>query len=399
MKQKKKPAGLSVLGGEGSVKRKKRRRGSALMLITGAVVLAAAVALGALAAAGITPPEVFYGVKTTIRGMVSGDGFPYETGAGEVRSFAALGRNVLLVDESGMRAVSAYGDSLFTGHHGFADAVCETNGTQALVFDRGGKGYVVLDSYRLLRSDRESNAILAGAIGRKGNVAFTEKSDSAMCELRVLDRRGAEVYNYLFSSERAAAVALSDNGKRAAVALIAAKNAEIYTKLVVLDFSSEKPLFTPIIYKGTAMMRLKFLADGRLMAVGDTMLSVVNCADASKVDTPYTNGELTAAAFSPGGITAVAMTRFGNTADSLVKVFSDEGQFLFEKKIDREVKAVACGKRNICVLTEGGLLVFSDTGEQLFSAHPANAGMRIAAAGGACFVLSPGEVQKYTGES
>lgn len=396
MKQKKEAAGLRVVTGKGAGNKKnKRRRPGAFLRVCAAVVLAVAVALGVLAAAGITPAEAYFGVKTTIGGIAAGAGFPCETGVGEARSFAALGRNVLLVDESSMRVVSAYGDGLYTGHHGFADPVCETNGTQALVFDRGGINYFVFDSYRLLRSGSRGNAVLAGAIGRKGNVAFAEKSDSAMCELRVLDRGGHEVYAYSFATERAAAVALSDNGKRAAVALISTKNAEIYTKLVVLDFSSEKPLFTPLIYRGTAMMRLKFLNDGQLMAAGDKLLSVVNCADGSKKDTPYT-GELAAAAFSPGGKTAVAMTRFGNTADSLLKVFSDDGQLLFEKKLDREVKGVACGNRNVCVLTEGGLLVFDDAGEQLFSAAEANAGTRVASAGGACYVLSPGEVSKYT---
>lgn len=397
MKQKNETAGLRVLTGKNAgKKKKKRRRPGAFLRACGAAVLAVALTLGVLAAAGITPAEAYYGVKTTIVGIASGAGFPCETGAGEVRAFAALGRNVLLVDESSMRVISAYGDGLYNGHHGFADAVCETNGTQALLFDRGGINYFIFDSYRLLRSGSLGNAILTGAIGRKGNVAFAVKSDSAMCELHVLDRSGREVYAYSFATERAVAVALSGDGKRAAVALIATKNAEIYTKLVVLDFSSEKPLFNPLVYRGTAIMRLKFLRDDRLMAVGDKLLSVVNCADGSKQDTPYTNGELAAAGFSPGGKTAVAMTRFGNTADSLVKVFSDDGQLLLEKKLDREVTAVACGNRNICLLTEGGLLIFDEDGEQLLSEGETGSATRIASVGGACFVLMPGKLNQYT---
>jgi len=396
MKQKQETASLRVLKGKGAGKKKnKKRRHGAFLRAAGATALAVALTLGALAAAGITPAEAWYAARTTVGGIAAGAGFPCETAAGEARAFVALGRNVLLVDESTAKVVSAYGDVLYEGRHGFADAVCETNGTQALLFDRGGSDYQVMDSYRLLRSDHRANVILAGAIGRKGNVAFAQKSDSAMCELHVLDRRGREVYAYSFATERAAAVALSGNGKRAAVALIATKNAEIYTKLVVLDFSSEKPLFTPLVYRSTAMMRLEFLNDGLLLAVGDKLLSVVDCAKGSKKDTPYVNGELAAASFSPGGNTAVAMTRFGNTADSLIKVFSRQGQPLFEKKLDREVSAVACGKHNVCVPTEGGLLIFNDKGEQLLSAAETGSGMRIAYAGNACFVLSPGEINKY----
>ena len=111
-----------------------------------------------------------------------------------------------------------------------------------IVYDRGGRKLRLQNRTKILLEKELESDIVTCAIGRSGNFAVATREDNAASFLTVYDKNVNEVFKWRSSNDYIMDIALSDDGKYAAVAVAGSSSGKLYSKTYVFAFSKDKPL-------------------------------------------------------------------------------------------------------------------------------------------------------------
>lgn len=377
----------------GSKKRGKRAAAliklAIFLLFLLAVVFVAAGRLGTVAFSNAAD-----GFRGFFAGLTPGPGYPAALKSGHIVSVDTIGSRNIVLDGDSVRVLNSSAKELLNSQHTYSDPVIDVCNGRAVVFDRSSGRYKVCSATRVLYESKVEQNILTAAIGKKGNVAIASKSAAAQSELRVFDRRNKPRFIWECESERIAAVALSANGKGAAVAVIGSKDAQLYSKLLVFDFKKNSPLAV-FEYPGTALIQLEFGRDNKVLALGDNLFSVADTRQKTKKDTPFGGNVLLRAAFSEDGMAAVALSSYGSASQSNLKVFGSDGSLRFDDAVNSEIRWVSCDGRNVAVLTGSEVLCYNGNGERIGTVTDRRKSQRAMILGRKIYVLEAGTLYYF----
>jgi len=149
-----------------------------------------------------------------------GKGYPFEfeqTGSSSARM---LGSCLGLLDSDSLTILNSTAKEITSLRHSYANAQMEGCKKKAVIFDRGGRALEVVGFSGSLIKKTTGNDILTATVGERGQVGVATKSDTAQSEFIVYEKDGNEMFRWECASERISSVAISDNGKFAAVCVI-----------------------------------------------------------------------------------------------------------------------------------------------------------------------------------
>ena len=291
----------------------------------------------------------------------NGDGYPYYFESTNAESVQAVGSDLFVLGDDATFVLDNTARKLGYTQHAFSNPVAYSAGGRVLLLDVGETSLRVLSKTKVLYEENFPHKLLTGAIGKDGTVAIASRGASSQSMLTVYNKNHKEVFVWNCAAENIIAVAVSDNGKRAAVSAVGAENGELYCKVHIFDFSYSEPIAS-FTYADT-VSGVQFLSGNRLLVYGKNVFTVVDG------DKPVLEEDLSLNTLSrvysddDSHYTAAVLSKYGSSASKIIKSYDRKGKLLFETELPESVKGVSCNSTYVSVLTDNYVYNYNHRGE------------------------------------
>ena len=211
-----------------------------------AVLLAAALLLVVLEnRENLTPGNIGNWIRTKAVGFGFGDGYPTDlTGStADPGNFGAFDGNAYVVSDTALTVMNSSAKELFSVRHSYNNPAVSVSGGRYLLYNAGGTGYQVATASGVELEDVSESDITVAEMSESGKFALALQPADYAAELNVYMSNGTLQYNYKFADTYISAIALNRDGTRGAVASVTSKSGELLSRITVLDFSKEEPLY------------------------------------------------------------------------------------------------------------------------------------------------------------
>lgn len=244
----------------------------------------------------------------------------------------------------------------------YSSATLRTAGKYVLVAEQGGKRLLLTTRSMQLADLTAGNNILAATVNAKGQVAvLTQSSQGYAVELTVYDQKGQTLYSRKRSTP-ASDVALSPDGKTAALLSLEAVDGVLNTTVEAFRLNSAD---TAAMYSHTVadtlLYRLNFLGNNRLVAVGEdgAVLMPLDDSDPSV----FTVNGLEPLGYAVANNTVAVVTRpKGDTHGGTVTVLDKNAKELCRVAFDGEFRHVTAQGSQYLLLTDQIAQIIANNG-------------------------------------
>ena len=286
----------------------------------------------------------------------------YSINSDTIKSIVPFSDGVAVLSASSLKYLDASGNEIVTNTHSFANPVIDINSKTVLLYDRGGYSLTIENNTSEYRKLSFNSVITTAAIGHKGNYAYVLNSDSGFqSHLYVYTLNGKKQFEWGSASDYIIDVALSDNGKYAAVTLMGIEGAQYFSKIVLFKFNSSEPVYT-VELRDTTVYEIDFSASKKLTAYSDTGVYTINSKGEITSVQAYSSSEMSYSSVSYNGLACTLISRYSNEKEPLLTVFNKRGKQIFTRAFSEQLTGVYCSKSYVCVIADNVLEILNKEG-------------------------------------
>ena len=326
-----------------------------------------------------------------------GGGYPYKISGNKVSSenFKNIDKSLLLLSDTTLAALNTSASMMQKEQHSFPSPMLRVSGTRAIIYDLGGKHLKIKSKSKTLLSAEMENNIISAAVSNAGIFGVVTEVNNFLGQLTIFAKNGKDVYyKYNFADHYITDMAISENGKSATVCGSTAKNGSMVSSVYVFDYRSETPK-VKLDYEDNMFIRVEYLSNGNVVAVGDHLVTVINPRTGEKHDYNYENKTLIHFDVNKNGgiLLALSLSEDGNNTDMVV--INKSGKVENVIHTEHNVKAVNFSHRKLAALSYGKVYVYNFSGNHLKTVDVGNDAKNIRLYSGRdMYVLGVTEVRK-----
>ena len=363
------------------------------------VILVVAVVLitvitGAQKLGNVTINTMTEKVKAYFMNMGSGDGFPYELDAKSVKDIKTGNNGLFMLYDDKTMYLNSTAKEIMPQKHSYINPGVKTNGTRAIVYDLDSGNFRIQSGSEIKKEYSLKTRIMAAAIGKSGNYAVGTYGTDVQSVLTVYDSSDERIYVWNFKSERISDIALSDNGKFAAVSTLYSNAGKISSKLYVFSFSSRE-FVSCFDYPSTVLIKVNYVKGENIVATGDNIRSYITGGKTRKEDIPFGSDLLHNYASAENGASAVILSKYGSASLSELALYNKSNKEKFKVTFDKEIRWVDTDGKYTAVLFENEVRTYNKRGKQVGSIGFAGEPVRVIVDGGSTYVLTSANLQCY----
>ena len=317
-----------------------------------------------LSSVGVIPLGALF-LKARV--SLSGDDerFPIVINSESVISSDVIGENIILLTTENVIVYSSKGKAVYSQPHVFAKPGLSVNGEKGVVFDRAGKGFMLLTDKKVVYEGQADNTIISAQYAKNGNYALGTRSKSATSALTVFNKSNKQIFQWNCAYENIVSIALSDNGKYAGVAVLGAENGELFTTVEYFGFDYKEPLNVQKIV-GCAPFYLDFTSNNNLTLVSDKGVYLVDKKGEAKQELlTYYSSEFNSCDGTEKSNFLVALAKYGSENVFEIHLYKPNGKLKATISADYEIKNVSMSKKYIFALTDDRLIVYNFSGNKV----------------------------------
>lgn len=344
-------------------------------------------------AVGILPFDALSArVSTGLFG--GGKNYPLSIESDDVVNMGIIGDSLLILTDKSISVYDTNGNMTFTENHSFSRPAFSINDDRAVVFDRNGTGYTLINEKQKISSGNTAGVIITAEYGKNGNYAFSIRGEKSTSVLAVFDKQGEVRFQWNCAYEHIAFITLSDDGKFAGVATLNSENGAIYTVVHYFGFEYSSALNTQKL-EDVAVLDLKFTNSSTLTAFSDKgVFQIKKNGDDYKKVADYFSTEFISVDSNEKGKFAVCLAKYGSANVFEISVYSASGRLKKTISVDSKVSSMCMSNKYIFALAENCILVYNLNGRKvgqidivgkLYGVYPTNK---------YCFVHSLGYVSR-----
>ena len=328
------------------------------------VVLAvvAALFLSARLLGNVAVSNITDGIREIKTVFSRGEGYPYQLDTFNYRKSFAIGNRPLILHNDSSKVLSSSAGDLFYLPLDYADSKVISKKSRALIYSNSANKIVIQSKTEKLGEFTEEGTVVAAALAKNGSFATSYSNEDYQSVLSVYNSRFKKIFQWNCSQERIADISLSGNGKKVALIAVGTENAEIYTRLLVFDTGSSKPL-ADVRFDGTLFLRVAYTTSGRVIAAGDNRTVVLNKKGELLDELVYSEDSLCAICVDGNGNTVVGFKEFGGSKTGIVR-FSASGRKTCTFSVDGVPDCIVADGGRIAVATGTEIAVYSSGGKQ-----------------------------------
>lgn len=250
-------------------RRRKRRRQMAKFI---AFILLASIIFGLYVKRDVWFPKLegigsrFQSVKSS-GGELSGENFPLNISGGIDYQVGNLNGYLAILSDAYIYIYTEDGELYEERQHAYANAMLQTSGKKALIYEYGGNKFRIDNKRKNLYTKKMEQNIIFARISENGNVAVITTSDTYICKLTVFDDSGEEIYSRN-CVERVIDLTFNEDGTGCILATSDAADGEIISKIISVSFDSKKDKWTSDALN-TMCLKTYYDRNG-ILVLGDT---------------------------------------------------------------------------------------------------------------------------------
>lgn len=330
------------------------------MIIAGALV-AVFVFVYILSSVGIIP---FDAVSARTAAFVRRDSenFPIYINTDSTVNTSVMGDSILVLTTENFSVYSYSGKLKYTQTHSYAAPAVSVNGGKAVVFDRGYRGFMLINEKEVIYSSEASNGIICAEYGDSGNYALGTYGDNSTSTLTVYSATNKMKFQWDCAYEHIASIALSPNGKFAGAAVIGAEDGELFTTVKYFGFDYQEPINSQTV-SGIAPLDLRFTAVNTLTLFSDAGVFKIGKSDEKYESVnKYYSSEFNSFDCTDSGKYVIALAKYGSENDFSITVYSSGGKEKTTISADFAIKSVSMSDKYIFALAENTIMVYNLNG-------------------------------------
>ncbi|MBR5201930.1 MAG: hypothetical protein IKW45_01580 [Clostridia bacterium] len=384
-----------------NVPKKKRRKFSislknakTLKLLAIIFVVLLLVIIAAAQFGGVTFSTISDRVRTSLAGIGSGEGYPYNMNGIEISNAGITNSELVLVQDDTVKVLDSTAKELSNITHKYDHPVMNSNSGRILLYDEGGTEFRVQSKTRILYEKELKNIIFTGAMGKNGSVAIASSASGAESMLTVYDDKEDEIFVWKCAKEHIVSCDVSDNGKLFAVSVMNVDNGSVYSKVYIFDKNKTEPKAS-FEYKDSAISSVQFLSNETLFVLGNNVCEIIK-GDEVKEKIDVSVNTPSRLYISDNNTAVLVLSKYSSTTKKIIKVYNKSGKELFTQEIDGLVKSVSTDGRYIAVLTDDNVQIYNTKGEMVGSADVNTDAEEVIVSSRNTYVYSLDKIQKYS---
>ncbi len=276
-----------------------------------------------------------------------------------------IGDSIIVLTTNNFSVYSPRGTLTYSESHNYGSPALSVNGDKAVVFDRGDKGYMLINEKKVVFSGNADENIICAEYGESGNYALGTEGTQSTSFLSVYSSTYKLVFGWSCDYEHITSIALSKDGKYAGVSVISAQNGEVFTTVNYFGFDYNRALNTQTI-KGAASLGVAFTSFNTLNVYTDIgIYSVEKSSEEPKIIKEYYSSEFISYGVNSKGKSVVALAKYGSNNDINIIIYSSTGK---EKKVisvEETIKSISVTDKYIFALAENAVMVYNLSGHQV----------------------------------
>ena len=232
-------------------------------------------------------------------------GFPQQTGAGEVYQAETLGGSFVVLGEEGCTVFSNGGGRLNTVGTGYARPALAAGGNSFVLYNRSGSELRVESRTRELYTRQTEGHIYLCALSDRGELAVVTDDVRKLALLTIYDANRNELLTWSTTTAEGVPLRMdfSPDGTQLAIAAVTAQDGQMVTNLYLLNLRAGEPQLLAS-EPGSTPLALTWCSNDRLLAVCDTHAALYG-SDGSAQGRYDFGGQDVAALSAEGGGLAV----------------------------------------------------------------------------------------------
>lgn len=276
-----------------------------------------------------------------------------------------LGDSIIILTTNNVFVYSQRGVLTYSQTHTFASPALSVNGDKAVVFDRGEKGFLLLNEKKVVHSGNSEYDIICAEYGEDGNYALGTQGKSSTSMLSVYSDSHKLIFNWTCDYEHIANISLSDDGNFAGVAVVGADNGELFTTVNYFGFEYKEPFNTHTV-NGAVVLDLEYTAFNTLMMFTDNgVYRVEKGAENPQKVADYYSTEFVSCDVNSNGVSAVALAKYGSTNDININIYKSNGKEKVNISLNIPVESVSITDKYVFALAEKVIMVYNLSGKQV----------------------------------
>ena len=373
--------------------KKQKRRRSRVARIVWITLAAVAVILGGLYAAARTFGRVPLSNLADVFISFSakdGSSFPYLVDSESVVRMTSVGSGIEVLRSDKLDILTHQGAVLQSVPHTFTKPAIDVRQGRTLLYERGGKRYMMLSKTRTLLTGDAQKSILTAALDDSGRFAIATTGDGAKSLLTVYKASGEAFFRYKCVSEYITHIAFLNGG--VAVTVTGVQNAEPYSRLLILNLRKGE-VVSDTNCAETSLFYVH--GEGRTAAAySDSMITRVRW---DKKIEELTFGSDTLQFFCPqeDGRNTLVLLTLGNEHESKLRGVTKTGETVFEVECGERVTAASRNGGYTAVLTDSAVLTYNNAGAQIGTVTLTRAAQDVCLSERSAYVLFHDRIERF----
>lgn len=242
----------------------------------------------------LTPDNIAHWFQYDLLGKTDGDGYPitFNGSSLSTRNFSLLNGVPAYCSDTTIAVLNQNAGKYQENQHSYASPSMKLNGGYGIVYNIDATGYTIFKRDSIVYTGSAEEKIYAGDIATNGVYALLTRSDDYLSKLTVYRTDNLEKYEYSFADYYVNTVSINNEGSRAILSGVSARNGGMISVIYILDFT-QNTYMQKYEADETFIYDVCYLNNGSAVAVGDKMAFFINVEDGRKTDVPYSARTLT----------------------------------------------------------------------------------------------------------
>ena len=244
-------------------------------------------------------------------------GFPQQTGAGDVYQAESLGGSFVVLGAEGCAVLAEGGARLNTVGAGYARPALAAGGNSFVLYSRAGRELRVESRTRELYTRQTGGDIFLCALSRGGELAVATDDARRFALLTVYDAHREELLTWSMTTSEGVPMRMefSPDGTQLAIATLTAQDGQVCSNLYLLNLRAGAPQLLAS-EAGSTPLALAWQSNARLLAVWDSHAALYGSDGSAKARYDFGGAAVVSVSTENGG--AAVLFSSGQSCDVLL---------------------------------------------------------------------------------
>lgn len=244
--------------------------------------------------------------------------------------------------------------------HDFKHPILKCSRYKSLVFDTSGNKYMITSKSKVLSDGSVDKKIITGEISELDNFVLVTESDKYCCEMKVIDIKGNDKFQYFFANMYIIDVSINNDGDKIAICGMKSEEGVIKSVVQIFDIKSEFPIFTKEL--DDTFISINFFDNKNISIIGNhSTICIKNLGQKIK-EFKYPKKQMCLFSFNKDFGTAISFSPSNDYRNQYILILNKNCQQTSKIETGKKLKSIFFKNKSLTILSENQVQVLDING-------------------------------------